>query len=174
MFALAADLLTLCRVAAAAILVWLGASYGAASLSAAMAVTLGAWISDQLDGWAARRADRPTRLGRYDFAVDTIYYAGILIYAALAGFLPPIVVAGIAALVAGAWLATQRKAVVVICVRIIDLLCLTVLFIYRPWLVAPVLIWLGLSAWIYRRRLVERSRLWWAEMTSLVKPSERR
>jgi len=75
---------------------------------------------------------------------------------------------------AGAWLATQRKAVVVICVRIIDLLCLTVLFIYRPWLVAPVLIWLGLSAWIYRRRLVERSRLWWAEMTSLVKPSERR
>jgi phosphatidylglycerophosphate synthase len=174
MLAIVADLLTFYRVIAAGILVWLGASRGARSLSAAALVTILAWISDQLDGWVARRAVSPTRLGRYDFAVDVVFYAGILTYLALAGFVPPWLALTLLALMGGAWLVTRRKAVVILFLRLVDLLCIVIVFNYLPWLGLLVLGWLAASALVYRRRLAQRIPGWWMELIHPVRPDRNR
>jgi phosphatidylglycerophosphate synthase len=167
MFALTADLLTLSRVLAAGVLVWLGLTGGASALPAAVAVTMLGWTTDQLDGWFARRSPTPTRLKDCDFQVDLIYYAGVLVYLAAAAFLPIWLVAGFVILSLVAWLLTRRKAVVILFLRLIDLACGIVIFIYLPAAGFVLLAWLTLLAVLYRRRLVERVPRWWGDLRDL-------
>lgn len=168
MFAWIADLLTFSRLIAAAILVWLGLG-GPETLSTAILVAVLAWFTDQLDGWAARRATTPTRLAPYDFPIDTTLYAGTLAYLTLAGFLPELPVLGFVALAAAVWVATRRKAVAVLCLRLVDLACAVVLFTHRPLIGWALVGWLAVLAVIYRRRLAERVPRWLGELARLAR-----
>ena len=80
-----ADLLTLVRLAVAPALI---VTLAAGQLAAASALLAGAWLTDALDGPAARAAELPTRLGAFDLAVDTAVGAGALVGLALAGEVP--------------------------------------------------------------------------------------
>ena len=164
MNALIADLLTLSRVVAAGVLLWLGLTGGASALPAAALVVVLGWTTDQLDGWFARRSPTPTRLKDSDFYVDLIFYAGILAYLALARFFPAWLVAGFVILGGAAWLLTRRKAVVVLCLRIIDVAlrrhhlhesACRRLHVGRMAVVLAV---------VYRRRLAERVPRWWGDL----------
>lgn len=167
MNALLADLLTLSRVAAAGILLWLGSTRGASALSLAVLVVVLGWTTDQLDGWFARRSSTPTRLKDCDFQVDVIFYAGILAYVVLAHLLPVWAVAGFVVLACSAWLLTRRKAVVVLCLRIVDVVCGVIIFAYVPVVGLIVVAWLVAIAVIYRRRLAERVPKWYGDLCGL-------
>jgi phosphatidylglycerophosphate synthase len=80
-----ADLLTIVRLAVAPALV---ATLAAGWLAAAGALLAGSWITDALDGPAARASERRTHLGRFDLVVDTAVGAGALAGLALAGEVP--------------------------------------------------------------------------------------
>lgn len=155
-----ADLLTLSRIAAAGVLIWLGRAAGASGLPAAALVTVLGWTTDQLDGWAARRAAAPTRLKDYDFQIDAIFYIGILAYLTLAGFLPFWPVVGFLAVGVVAWLLSRRKAVAILFLRIIDGACGVILLAHEPAIGLVILLWLAVLAFIYRRRLAERVPGW--------------
>ena len=163
MFAVAADLLTLSRLIAAGILVWLGFQ-GADTLSTAIVVGVVAWMTDQLDGWAARRAKSPTRMAPFDFLIDSILYAGTLAYLTLAGFLPavPVLVFSLIAVVAA--LVFRHKAVDLLSVRLIDLASVVVISGRRPPAALFLIIWLLVSAFVYRRRLAERVPRWFSDL----------
>ena len=169
MLALLADLLTLSRIGAAGILIWLGISSGASGLGAASLVTVLAWTTDQLDGWVARRSLTPTRLGAWDFPIDAAFYAGIVTYLILAGFVPAVVALGFVVLALIAWAVTRRKAVGVLALRIVDLACAAVVFDHAPRIGLFLLGWTAVLAVIYRRRLAERVPRWVAELQGLVK-----
>ena len=140
---------------------------GAPALPAAVLVTVLGWTTDQLDGWFARRSPTPTRLKDCDFQIDVVFYAGILTYLATAGFLPVWLVASLVMLSIVAWLVTRRKAVGVVCLRIIDLACVVMIFTYLPAAGLILLVWLALLAVIYRRRLAERVPKWFGDLRSL-------
>jgi len=169
MFALIADLLTLSRVLVGGVLAWLGLTAGASALPAAVSVTVLGWTTDQLDGWFARRSPTPTRLKDCDFQVDIVFYAGILAYGTAAGFLPMWLAAGFVILSGVAWLVTRRKSVIILCLRIIDLTCGVVVFIYLPVAGFVLLAWLILLAVIYRRRLADRVPKWWGDLRDLCR-----
>jgi len=168
MLALLADLLTLSRIGAAGVLVWLGITAGAASLPAAALVTVLGWTTDQLDGWVARLSPARTRLGVYDFPIDVIFYAGIVVYLVLSGFVPVMAAAGFMALSFAAWLASRRKAVAILALRVVDLTCAVVIFRNAAWIGYLLLVWLVLLGWIYRRRLVERVPRWFDDLRQMV------
>jgi hypothetical protein len=169
MLAVTADLLTFSRLIAAGILVWLGFQ-GPLSLPMAILVSVLAWTTDQLDGWAARRATTPTHLAPADFAIDRVLYASTLAYLVLAGYLPiePVAVFVLLAVVFS--LVYRRKAVDVLCVRLIDLLCAVVIFKHRPLIGGLLAAWLAVLAVIYRRRLAERAPRWFMELAQLIRP----
>lgn len=160
MYALLADLLTLSRVIAAGLLIWLGLVHGASQLPMAVLVTVLAWTTDQLDGWAARRSSKPTRLGPYDFPIDAAFYLGILGYLVAAGFLPAAPALAFLVGASIAWLTTRRKAVGVLCLRLVDLFAAWVIFSQQPLLGVAVVGWLLILAVIYRQRLAERVPRW--------------
>ena len=80
-----ADVLTLARLAIAPVLV---AALAAEQRGTAAALLAAAWLTDALDGRAARASDVPTRLGGADLLVDTAVGAGALLGLALAGEFP--------------------------------------------------------------------------------------
>jgi phosphatidylglycerophosphate synthase len=164
MYALIADLLTFSRILAAGVLVWLGWTGGAPALPAAVLTIVLGWTTDQLDGWFARRSPTPTRLKDSDFYVDLIFYAGILAYLTLARFLPAWLVAGFVILGGVAWLLTRRKAVVVPCLRIIDVACGVIIFRNVPVIGFMLVAWAVVLAVVYRRRLAERVPRWWDDL----------
>jgi phosphatidylglycerophosphate synthase len=168
MYALIADLLTLSRVVAAVILLWLGLTKGASALPAATLVVVVGWTTDQLDGRFARRSPTPSRLKDSDFYVDLIFYAGILAYLALARFLPAWFVAGFVILNGAVWLLTRRKAVVILCLRIIDVVCGVIIFTAAPVIGAILLLWLIVLGVVYRRRLAERVPRWWGDLRATL------
>lgn len=95
----AADGLTLYRLAVAVALVPV---LGARRTAAAAALLGTGWISDFLDGRAARASGQPTRLGAYDLWVDTLVGAGAVLGSVAWGRVPPLVgVSLVVALVAG-------------------------------------------------------------------------
>jgi phosphatidylglycerophosphate synthase len=167
MLALAADLFTLARVVAAGILIWLGFR-GPESLPVAVGVLWGAWTTDQLDGWAARRANRPTRLGAHEFPVDVVLYAGELAYLTLAGFVPKIGALAFAVAAIAAGLIYRRKSVVILFLRMIDLAAAVILFTYLPRLGLLIIAWVLLMMVLYRKRLAERVPRWLGELARLV------
>ncbi len=167
MYALLADSLTLSRVIAAGILIWLGLNDGAAGLPTAVLVTVLAWTTDQLDGWAARRSAKPTRLGRYDFPIDATFYLGILGYLTVAGYLPWQAALLFIVLAIAAWISTRRKAVGVLCLRVVDLYAGGIVFWQQPVLGLAVVGWLLILAALYHRRLAERVPRWLNDMRTL-------
>ena len=167
MNAVIADLLTLSRVVAAVVLFWLGLTEGASALPAAALVTVLGWTTDQFDGWFARRSPTPTRLKDSDFCVDLIFYAGILAYLALSHFFPAWLVAGFVILGGAAWLLTRRKAVVVLCLRIIDGVYGVIIFTNAPVIGFMLVGWLVVLAVVYRRRLADRVPKWYRDLRGL-------
>ncbi len=167
MYALLADLLTLSRVAAAGLLLWLGPAHGADALPVAVGITVLAWTTDQLDGWAARRSATPTKLGPYDFPIDAAFYLGILGYLVTADYLPVVIAVVFLAVAMVAWFSTRRKAVGILCLRLIDLFAAGVIFSEQPLLGFLVLGWLLILAVLYRQRLSERVPRWFSDIRSL-------
>jgi len=167
MNAVIADLLTLSRVVAAVVLFWLGLTEGASVLPAAVLVTVLGWTTDQFDGWFARRSPTPTRLKDHDFCVDLIFYVGILAYLLLARFLPAWLVVGFLTLGGAAWLLTRKKAVIVLCLRIIDGVCGVIIFMNAPVIGFMLVGWLVVLAVVYRRRLAERVPKWYGDLRGL-------
>jgi phosphatidylglycerophosphate synthase len=80
-----ADLLTLGRLAAAPAL---AVAVAAHRLAIAAALLAGGWLTDALDGQAARASGRPTVLGRFDLVVDTAVGAGAVIGLTIGGEIP--------------------------------------------------------------------------------------
>ncbi len=171
--AFTADLLTFSRLLFAVLLVWLG-TQGPSSLRPAILAGTVAWTTDQLDGWAARRARTVTHLAPYDWIIDTVLYAGTLAYLALAGFVPVVGAAIFAAVALTIGLIFRRKAVQILCVRIIDLAVAVVIFTRDPLIGWLLVAWLAILTVIYRRRLAERVPRWLAELGRLLHIDPRR
>lgn len=167
MFAFIADALTFSRVFFAGFLIWLG-TRGPDTLPVAIGATVLAWTTDQLDGWAARRATTRTRLAGFDFPIDTTLYLGQLLYLMQAGYLPWEPGLTFVLATAASWGLTRRKAVVVLSLRIFDLVCGAVLFIHTPRIAMAVVGWLAVLAVLYRRRLAERVPRWISELLNLA------
>jgi len=75
------------------------------------AVLLGTgWISDFLDGRAARASAVPTRLGRFDLLVDTAVGAGAVIGFTALGRVPPWLGVGIVLVLGTAFVVTANEA----------------------------------------------------------------
>lgn len=127
------DLLTASRLLLAALVVALGMTRGRDAVALVVMLVMAAWISDNLDGFIARRIPnrQPSWLGRHEFAVDVIFTWATLAFVVLAGFLPwwlgvsytllALIVAALA----------QRKPITIIFLRIIDVTAgLLVLWFY--------------------------------------------
>ena len=174
MLAWIADLLTFSRVIVSVWLVWLGITQGASTLPQAVIVTLFAWVGDSLDGWLARRARRPTLLGKYDFPVDVLLTWSALVYVTLCGFLPAWLTALYTLLAGIAVVALQRKAIMVLFMRPIDLTCGVVILTEVPgarWVVAATLAGLAVAQ---RRRLRDRIPRWVRDMKEILSSLRRR
>jgi hypothetical protein len=105
--AFTADALTAARLGLAVLLVPLLAT----GRTGAAGLVLGiAWITDALDGRAARAGSAPTRLGELDLAVDTAVGAAALGGLALAGFVPPPAAVGVLVVFGGLYLVTRNDA----------------------------------------------------------------
>ncbi len=165
MLAFVADALTFSRLLGAALLTWLGLQ--GVPLRWAILVGAVAWSTDMLDGWVARHASTPTRLAPYDFAIDAVLYAGTLTYLTLLHYLPALGVLAFVAVALVASLLIRRKAVPILCVRLVDLAAAVVIFIHEPRLGWLLLVGLALMAVVYRRRLAERVPRWLAELATL-------
>ncbi len=167
MLAAAADLLTFSRLIGAGIMLWLSLQ-GPRSLPLAILVACLSWTTDQLDGWAARRASTPTHLAPADFAIDSVLYACTLAYLVIAGFAPVAPVIAFVVLGLGLWLLCRRKAIVILCLRLIDLLSAVVIFKHVPLIGVLLVAWVGVLAVLYRRRIAERVPHWLAELAQLM------
>lgn len=167
MLAVAADLLTFSRLIAAGIMLGLGLQ-GPQTLRLAVLVVVLAWTTDQLDGWAARRASTPTHLAPADFAIDSILYACILAYLVMAGFVPAAPAIAFVVLALGLWLVFRRKAIALLCLRLIDLLSAVIIFKYAPLIGALLVAWVAVLTILYRRRIMERLPRRLAELAHLV------
>jgi phosphatidylglycerophosphate synthase len=168
LFAVTADALTFSRLIAAGILLWLG-TLGPKHLPTAVLVGVLAWTTDQLDGWAARRACVPTRLGPADFTIDTTLYACTLAYLVLAGFLPPVPALVFVVVAVTFSLLYRHKAMEMLWLRMIDLACMVVIFTHQPIIGYALIVWLALLGVIYRKRILVRVPRWIGELLSLLK-----
>jgi phosphatidylglycerophosphate synthase len=102
-----ADLLTLMRLAAAPAL---AAAIAAGRLGLAAALLAAAWLTDALDGWAARASRRRTRLGGIDLVVDTAVGAGALVGLTLADEIPPLLTGALLVALGGGFLVLRNPA----------------------------------------------------------------
>lgn len=90
MAAWVADGLTAFRLVLTPYLVWIGfvlRNEPAAALTAICHALLLGWTADILDGWFARKALTPTRLGHLDFALDMLMVLGSVVGLTAAGLL---------------------------------------------------------------------------------------
>ncbi|HYV01610.1 MAG TPA: CDP-alcohol phosphatidyltransferase family protein, partial [Actinomycetota bacterium] len=104
---LAADALTLARLVVAGALIPV---LGARRLSLAAVLLGAAWISDFLDGRAARASAGRTRLGDVDLWADTFVGAGVVLGLTVWGWVPPAVGLGLTALLLAAFALTRNEA----------------------------------------------------------------
>jgi len=105
-----ADLLTAVRLVIAPLLVVVGG----VSLETAGLLLAGAWVSDALDGRAARASGRSTRLGRLDLTIDTVVGAGLLLGMANAGVVPVAVAVALVVVLGGAFLRLRNPALALV------------------------------------------------------------
>jgi len=104
---LAADGLTLGRLAVAAALVPVLGSRRAAVAAALLGT---AWLSDFLDGRAARASGGPTRLGRVDLWADTMVGAAVVLGFTVWGWVPAILGWGLAVVLVAGFALTRNEA----------------------------------------------------------------
>ena len=102
-----ADLLTLLRLAAAPAL---ATTVAADRLTIAAALLAGAWLTDALDGQAARASGTRTHLGRFDLLVDTAVGSGALVGLTLAGHIPALVASALLVVLGGGFLVLRNPA----------------------------------------------------------------
>ncbi len=117
MAAWVADGLTAFRLALAGYLAWLGFIHteSAETLTLFVYALLLGWTADILDGWFARKASMPTRLGQWDFPLDMAMVLGSLIGLTAAGFIPvkgTVLYLSVATLLVG-WFPTKGMAMAV-------------------------------------------------------------
>jgi hypothetical protein len=101
-----ADTLTLARLGFALLL----ATVTARSLAWAGILLAAAWVSDALDGRAARASKRQTHLGKVDLTVDTAVGAGLLLGMSGAGIVPLAFAVTAVIVLGGGFLALQNPA----------------------------------------------------------------
>lgn len=162
-----ADFLTFLRAAVSVWLVWLGLTQGASALPQAIWITLVAWLGDSLDGPLARRSRRPTLLGRYDFLFDVTLTWSALIYVTLSGFLPVWLTAVYTLLASLIVALVQRKAVMILFMRPVDVTCGMVALTRAPetgWVLAATLA--GLAV-VHRQRLRDQVPRWLRELRKI-------
>lgn len=83
---------------------------GARRVALAAALLGTGWISDFLDGRAARASAGPTRLGRTDLWVDTLVGAGAVLGCVAAGWMPAPLGVGLVALLVAGFALTRNEA----------------------------------------------------------------
>ncbi len=165
--ALAADALSILRLAAALAILWLGWSAGRQALpTVIMLATLG-WIGDGLDGPLARRSPCRTRLGAFDYPLDVGLTWAEFIYAALAGFIPALFVAGYTAAALIVTRHFRRKAVLVLFMRGVDAIVFYIALHYAPIYLLPLLSWLLILGVVHRERVRHDVPRWINELLRL-------
>lgn len=165
--AFAADTFSVLRLAIALAILWLGWTVGRPALPEVIFLATLGWIGDGLDGPIARRSPCRTRLGAYDYPLDVILTWAEFIYAAQAGFLPVIFVAGYTV---GAFVVTlrfRRKAVLVLFMRGIDAFVLYFALRYAPFYLLPLLSWLLILGVVNRERMKNDIPRWFDELLHL-------
>ncbi len=165
--ALAADTLSVLRLGVALAILWAGWAAGRQALPAVIILATLGWIGDGLDGPIARRSPCRTRLGAYDYPLDVILTWAEFIYAAQAGFIPVIFVAGYTA---GAVIVTlwfRRKAVLVLFMRGVDAIALYFALRYAPLYLLPLLSWLLILGVVHRERVKSDIPRWFDELFRL-------
>ncbi len=105
LFVRAADGLTLGRLVVAVALIPV---FGARRTALGSALLGSAWLSDFLDGRAARASAGPTRLGDFDLGADTLVGAGVLGFTAW-GWVPPVVGIGLTLFLLAAFALTRNE-----------------------------------------------------------------
>lgn len=138
-----ADILTGSRLVLAVALTIMGARWGEAAFTAAVALIAFGWTADTLDGHFAEWAgdDVPTLFAGHDVTVDVVFSCGGLAYFVLAGFVPPLLaaaylLAGVAILL---FLPSHSTAVAL--QAPVAALPAVFSFIYRPGLGLIIVIW---------------------------------
>jgi len=106
-FGRVADLLTVGRLVAAPVL---AVAVAAEQLDLAAGLLVGAWLSDALDGQAARASGRRTRLGSVDLLADTAVGAAALVGLTLNDQLPVLPTGALLVVLGGAFLALRNPA----------------------------------------------------------------
>jgi len=151
----AADGLTLGRAVLAVTLIPV---LGTRRTALGAAIVGSAWLSDFLDGRAARASAGPTSLGRFDLWADTLIGAGVVLGFVASGWVPAMIGLGIVVILLAAFTLTRNEAMSM-------LLQATgyALVLWRTWrdgLTAPLL-WLlaiiALIAFVNRQVFWERS-----------------
>ncbi len=169
LYARVADGLTLFRALTGVAILYEGWKYGRNSVHQVAIYIIIGWIADALDGAFARRSGQRTYLGRYDFLVDVFLTWATFGYLTMAGYIPwplallyTLIAMIIVALV-------QRKAVVIVFMRPIDLTTGLIAFRYVPELALLFGLWLiglGIVRW---RRVKTRVRGWIRELIALLR-----
>lgn len=149
---LAADGLTLSRLVVAVALIPV---LGTRRTVLGAALVGSAWMSDFLDGRAARASSGPTRMGGADLWVDTLVGAGAMLGFVAWGWVPPVVGIGLVVLLIGAFAALRNEAMSM-------LLQATGygLVLWRTWRDGHALVLLGLLAVIATIGIVNRRIFW--------------
>jgi phosphatidylglycerophosphate synthase len=85
-----ADTITLSRLLLSICLIWLGIEFGVQALPWVVWILLVSWTGDSLDGAFARHSGmkKQTWVGTHDLQFDMTVAAALLLYLALAGFVP--------------------------------------------------------------------------------------
>ncbi len=169
MYAFFADVLTLMRVGVGIIVILAGWLYGAAAFPYVVALVAMGWISDGLDGPLARLSRTPTRLGRYDFLVDVFLTWATFVYLILAGYIPwllGLLYTAIALVVVAYF---QRKSVVIVFMRPIDLTSGLIALRHAPEITLLFVVWLVGLAVVRWQRFKTRVRAWLRDLWMLVR-----
>ncbi|NPA91989.1 MAG: hypothetical protein GXO55_11200 [Chloroflexi bacterium] len=169
LYAYGADVLTLFRAFTGVAILYEGWRYGRNGVHQVAVYVILGWIADALDGTLARRSGKKTKLGRYDFLVDVFLTWATFGYLTMAGYIPWTwaVVYTLAAMLIIALV--QRKSVVIVFMRPIDVTTGLIAFRYVPELALLFGLWLvglGIVRW---RRVKTRVRTWIRELILLAR-----
>ncbi len=170
-YTLLADALTIVRVSIGLLILYAGWRFGADAFPHVVVLVVLGWISDGLDGPLARRGQKyaRTRLGRYDFLVDVFLTWATFAYLTLAGYIPWLLALlyTLVALVVVAYF--QRKSVVIVFMRPIDLTSGLIALRYAPEVTLLFLAWLVGLGLIHWRRTKTRVREWLRDLYHLAR-----
>lgn len=150
-----ADLLTTSRVVIVLYILYVGLAQGEDRLLLVAALTALAWITDVLDGIFARRAESPTRLGRFDLVADlglALVLSTCMIIWDFVPLIPAIVIWAIAGAAAGF---TQGQAPLQLAMGLVYTALIITLVRIHPFWGWALVIGLGSLAVINRRRFLQ-------------------